>query len=72
MDSLRKRYRTAIWILVGLLAVAVLGSAIPNFVIDIFFPELGRFNLVDWVVRAVLDWPGPFEVLTGNWMLIDV
>lgn len=30
------------------------------------------FDFNGWFVESLLEWPGPFEVLSGNWSLIDV
>jgi hypothetical protein len=64
--------RTAIWILGGFVSLAVLGGILPDFLAESFFPALEGWSFLDWFVDAILDWPGPFEVLTGNWMLVDV
>jgi len=64
--------RTAIWILGVFTALAVLGGIIPGFLAETFFPALEGWSFLDWFVEAALEWPGPFEVLTGSWMLVDV
>jgi len=64
--------RTAVWIIVGFLVVTVAGGALADFLTEAFFPNFGSFNLMEWVVQKSLEWPGPFEVVTGSWMLIDV
>ncbi len=30
------------------------------------------FNFSTWIVEALIEWPGPFELFSGNWSLIDV
>lgn len=30
------------------------------------------FDFSAWLVESLLEWPGPFEVFSGNWSLIDV
>ena len=47
-------------------------GALADVLVQAFFPNFGSFNLMGWVVQASLEWPGPFEVVTGSWMLIDV
>ncbi len=64
--------RTAVWVLVTILAVAVLGSSVPEFLRGTLFPGMPPFDLLEWVLQAALGWPGPFEVMTGSWMLVDV
>lgn len=32
----------------------------------------GSFNLIYWIGGLLLQWPGPLEIFTGRWMLIDV
>lgn len=50
-------------LLLGDLAVSLLARAVP---------ALEGFQFVEAVVQSLIDWPGPFQVFTGNWMLIDV
>lgn len=65
--------RTTLYLLAGWLALLFLGQVVPPFLGEVFhFQPLYEFSLVEWLLTAVLDWPGPFEVYTGNWMLIDV
>jgi hypothetical protein len=64
--------RTALWVLAIFVALAVLGGIVPSFLAQTFFPGLEGWSFLDWFVGASLDWPGPFEVLTGSWMLVDV
>ena len=64
--------RTALWILGVFTALAVLGGTVPEFLAGTFFPALEGWSFLDWFVDAALGWPGPFEVLTGSWMLVDV
>ena len=56
--------RTAGYVLGGLLAVV--GGQAVMFAIGI------DVNLVDAFVSMMLEWPGPFDVFSGRWMLIDV
>jgi hypothetical protein len=64
--------RTALWFLGGFTALAVLGGVVPSFLANTMFPALEGWSFLDWFVNASLTWPGPFEVLTGSWMLVDV
>jgi hypothetical protein len=65
--------RTAIILLTALVAILVLGELIPPFLGELIqFQALGEFSLLDWLLNASLEWPGPFEVYSGNWMLLDV
>lgn len=36
------------------------------------FPALDNPNLAEWIVESLVNAPGPFEVFTGTWSLIDV
>jgi hypothetical protein len=64
--------RTALWILGGFVALVILGGILPPFLADTFVPALEGWSFFGWFLDAALEWPGPFEVLTGNWMLVDV
>lgn len=64
--------RTALWFLGGFTVLAVLGGTVPDFLADTMFHSLEGWSFLDWFVKAALTWPGPFEVLTGSWMLVDV
>jgi hypothetical protein len=63
--------RTTLILISVLLGVIVLDGIIVGYFRDAF-PLLGEFSLVGWLSRAVVSWPGPFEVFFGNWMLVDV
>jgi len=63
--------RTVTWLLIGLLVFVVGGSLI----VDVIQPLLGVDGLptpLDLLDAALIDWPGPFHVFGGNWMLVDV
>lgn len=64
--------RTALWVIGGFTALAVLGGTVPEFLANTMLPSLEGWSFLDWFVKAALEWPGPFEVLTGSWMLVDV
>lgn len=49
----------------GTVAFLILGELIASSItVD--------WSLVGWLVDALATWPGPFEVFTGSWLLIDV
>ena len=56
--------RTAGYVLGGLVAVMLVQLLL--FALD------SKVNLVGWLLQSLLVWPGPFDVFTGRWMLIDV
>ena len=65
--------RTAIILLTVWVGFLVIGQIVPPVLGEMFrFQALYEFSLLDWLLRSSLDWPGPFEVYSGNWMLIDV
>jgi len=64
--------RTTLWFLGGIMVLVVLGGAIPEFLANTMFPALEGWSFLEWLGNAALEWPGPFEVLTGSWMLVDV
>jgi hypothetical protein len=65
--------RTAIYLLTAWVVLLFLGELVPGWVGEMLhFQPLYEFSLLDWILRASVSWPGPFEVFTGNWMLIDV
>ncbi len=53
---------TVFVILVGLLAAPL----------ATLFPTLDRVNLAQWLMESLVEAPGPLEVFTGTWSLIDV
>jgi hypothetical protein len=63
--------RTTVWLLIGVGATLVLSVVLSQWV----FPRFGVLhdtNLVAWLIRVLSRTPGPFQVFTGNWTLIDV
>ncbi|MFC1791617.1 hypothetical protein ACFL0I_04030 [Gemmatimonadota bacterium] len=65
--------RTAIIILSAWLGLLVLGEFVPPFMGAILdLSAVADFSLLDWFLDSAMSWPGPFEVYSGNWMLIDV
>lgn len=65
--------RTAILLLTTLVALMILGELVPSFLGGLLGHEAVRdFSLMEWLLHSSLEWPGPFQVYSGNWMLIDV
>ena len=63
--------RTTVWLLIGIGALLVLNVVLSQWL----FPRVGVLrdvNLVGWLFRLLSSAPGPFQVFTGNWTLIDV
>ncbi len=65
-------FRTAIWILFLATVLLVSGEMIFDFLGRTIHPSIDGFSFLEWALDLSLSWPGPFEVLTGSWMLIDV
>jgi len=63
--------RTTLWVLGAFVGFLVAG-ALLNDILASYYPYFANVNLVesvmDWMVKA----PGPFEVFSGSWSLIDV
>ena len=65
--------RTAIALLVAWILLLFLGETLPPLIGgQLGIPALEDFRFLRWFLPAAQRWPGPFEVLAGNWMLIDV
>jgi hypothetical protein len=63
--------RTAIWLISGFVAFIFIGTFAVEFAREVFaLPELP--TPIDLLDSAFLHWPGPFHVIGGNWMPIDV
>lgn len=63
--------KTAVYIITGFLLFLVFGSLFVGFVEEL----TGRTDLwtpIQIVHAALSEWPGPFHVFGGNWMLLDV
>lgn len=63
--------RTTIVVLAGLVALLV-GGELAADVAARFVPSLEGWSPVEWALTQLVKWPGPGEVFTGSWMLIDV
>lgn len=65
--------KTTMWIVSGVLVFVIGGSVGLDIVAEVFgLDGLGRLEIVGDAVRWLTHTPGPFEVFTGNWSLIDV
>jgi hypothetical protein len=64
--------RTTVWVLIGLAVLLVSGGFLADFLGQTLVPSLQGVSFMSWILDRALDWPGPFEVITGNWMLFDV
>jgi hypothetical protein len=63
--------KTTLWILTGIVSFVVLGLTGTELLapsVDFF----ARTNVVETVIEWLAHAPGPFEVITGSWTLIDV
>ncbi len=64
--------RTALWFLGTCLFIVFFGGTITGFLGHTLIPSLDGWNFLSWLGDRALYWPGPFDVITGSWMLIDV
>ncbi len=64
--------RTTLWIVSAALAFVLFGNLVPQILTALGFESFARVDLVGAVGEALARMPGPFEVFTGKWMLIDV
>lgn len=63
--------KTTVWVVSSIIAFVIIGNVATN-LLGNSFELFERFSAVEWVFEAVVTAPGPFEVFTGNWSLIDV
>lgn len=63
--------RTVMILLTVVVAFVILGELGAG-ALEEMYPALERFNAGEWLFDLLITWPGPFEVFTGNWMLVDV
>lgn len=63
--------KTTVWISSLLLAFFVIGGPFSEF-LGLYFGFFERYNVVELVLRFLIESPGPMEIFTGNWTLIDV
>lgn len=63
--------KTTIWIVSGIIGFIFFGS-ILNDVLANYYEFFERTHVVGEVIEWLANSPGPFEVFSGNWALIDV
>ncbi len=63
--------RTTVWLLLGVAAAMGVSVVLSQWVFP-YFGILRGTNLLGWVLRVLSSAPGPFQVFSGNWTLIDV
>lgn len=63
--------RTTAVILTGIFVLLVSDSVVTPFLSN-FFVTFEHTSFVEWVAQMTIAAPGPFEVFTGSWTLIDV
>jgi hypothetical protein len=59
-------------IILGVFLTLTIGGQITWDILDNFITLPGGADPADWFFARMVEWPGPFNVLFGNWMLIDV
>lgn len=62
--------RTTVIVLGGFVGTMVLFGIMTDYASAVV-PGFA-FNFSTWLVESLIEWPGPFEVFSGNWSLIDV
>ncbi len=62
--------RTTVIVLGSFMALLVLTGLMTDYAGDVI-PGFA-FNFTEWLVESLIEWPGPFEVISGNWSLIEV
>ena len=63
--------KTTLWVLGTFMGFIVFGL-MANDLLANYFGFFARVNIVEVVIGWMLDAPGPFQVITGSWSLIDV
>lgn len=63
--------RTALLVAGSVIVALIAGELVVRF-LDGLYPSLQGWSFVGAVFERLSGWPGPFHVLTGNWMLVDV
>lgn len=58
-------------IIVSVLVGAFVGGGLLTGFISELSPSFD-WNMATWLMGAITEWPGPFEVFLGNWNLVDV
>ncbi|MEM7414207.1 MAG: hypothetical protein AAF389_01850 [Gemmatimonadota bacterium] len=62
---------TVLKLLTVVLVFVLLGS-LGNEVLADYYPVFERVHMVEYALRTLIEAPGPFQVFSGNWALIDV
>jgi hypothetical protein len=62
--------RTTIYVIAALIVVFALGPVWVDLIDSMF--DVRMAAPTDILLDALTEWPGPFRVFGGNWMLIDV
>ena len=62
--------RTTMIVIGGFVGMMILTGIITDYASNVV-PGFA-FNFSTWLAASLLEWPGPFEVFSGNWSLIDV
>ena len=63
--------RTTVLFLVGVVGLTVMVS-LTTAALQGPVPAMEAFDWSAWINERLTTWPGPFQVFTGNWMLVDV
>lgn len=63
--------RTTVVILSSIVVLALFSQPITNAVVSLN-PNWSGGNVMEWVMTTSMQAPGPLQVYTGNWSLIDV
>lgn len=63
--------KTTVWITSAVIGFTVFGSFATDF-LAMFFDTFQTTNVVEWAFQLLIDAPGPFELFSGSWTLIDV
>ena len=58
-------------IVISVCLSVVFGGQLLTFYLSELLPAFDWY-FADWLGRILVEWPGPFEVIFGNWNLIDV
>lgn len=63
--------KTTMWVVTIVIGFVVFGNVANDFLAT-YYEYFVRTNVVEATFEALLKAPGPFEVFTGSWSLIDV
>lgn len=62
--------RTTVIVVCTFVGMLVLAGIVTEYASEVV-PGFA-FNFSIWLAESMVEWPGPFELLAGNWSLIDV